>query len=121
MNCGSLVFCLGLCLAFWETVECHLLMEELNLTTSTFINQTLSPSVLIVELSNTSKKMKTSEKKPKKNSVSVQVRRPPPPPDCIPLWGNCKNPNNVCCEPCAFCHCRLFRTVCYCRMGYPRC
>uniref|UniRef100_A0A3Q2PSZ1 Agouti domain-containing protein n=1 Tax=Fundulus heteroclitus TaxID=8078 RepID=A0A3Q2PSZ1_FUNHE len=28
---------------------------------------------------------------------------------------------NVCCDVCAFCQCRLFKTVCFCRMGNPRC
>uniref|UniRef100_A0A4W5P7U3 Agouti-signaling protein n=1 Tax=Hucho hucho TaxID=62062 RepID=A0A4W5P7U3_9TELE len=55
------------------------------------------------------------------NKFSVKNKRPPPPPNCVPLWGSCKTPSNVCCEYCAFCHCRLFKTVCYCRMGNPRC
>lgn len=48
-------------------------------------------------------------------------KRPPPPANCIPVGGSCKSPGNVCCDFCAFCKCRLFRTVCYCRMGNPRC
>ncbi|CDQ64050.1 unnamed protein product [Oncorhynchus mykiss] len=56
-----------------------------------------------------------------RNKFSVKNKRPPPPPNCVPLWGSCKTPDNVCCEHCAFCHCRLFKTVCYCRMGNPQC
>ncbi|XP_076012979.1 agouti signaling protein 1 [Genypterus blacodes] len=54
------------------------------------------------------------------NKFSVK-KRPPPPANCIPLWGDCKFPANVCCDYCAFCQCRLFKTVCYCRMGNPQC
>lgn len=48
-------------------------------------------------------------------------KRPPPPANCLPLGGSCKSPGTECCDFCAFCQCRLFRTVCYCRMGNPRC
>uniref|UniRef100_A0A3Q0T592 Agouti-signaling protein n=1 Tax=Amphilophus citrinellus TaxID=61819 RepID=A0A3Q0T592_AMPCI len=48
-------------------------------------------------------------------------KHPPPPANCISLRESCKSPGNVCCDYCAFCQCRLFRTVCYCRMGNPRC
>ncbi|XP_074532279.1 agouti signaling protein 1 [Halichoeres trimaculatus] len=78
-----------------------------------------SPPVLIVELPKSSKKNRKT-KKQRKNKFGVK-KRPPPPANCIPLWGSCKSPSNVCCDFCAFCQCRLFRTVCYCRMGNPRC
>ncbi|XP_042263068.1 agouti signaling protein 1 [Thunnus maccoyii] len=78
-----------------------------------------SPPVVIVELPKSVKKNKKT-KKQKKTKFSVK-KRPPPPADCIALWGSCKSPGNVCCDFCAFCQCRLFRTVCYCRMGNPRC
>ncbi|XP_029286608.1 agouti-signaling protein-like [Cottoperca gobio] len=55
------------------------------------------------------------------NKTIIVKKRPPPPANCIPLWGSCKSPSNVCCDFCAFCRCQLFRTVCYCRMGNPRC
>ncbi|XP_063071752.1 agouti signaling protein 1 [Engraulis encrasicolus] len=81
-----------------------------------------SPPVLIVELPKSSKKNKTkTEKRPKKNKYSVKKKRPTPPANCVPLWGSCKTPNAVCCDYCAHCHCRIFKTVCYCRMGYPGC
>ncbi|KAM3622418.1 uncharacterized protein V6R79_024848 [Siganus canaliculatus] len=77
------------------------------------------PPVVIVELPKSTKKNRKT-KKQKKNKFAVK-KRPPPPANCIPLGGNCKSPSNVCCDFCAFCQCRLFRTVCYCRMGNPRC
>nr|XP_057911492.1 agouti signaling protein 1 [Doryrhamphus excisus] len=76
------------------------------------------PPVVIVELAKPGKKKKT--KKVKKNKIGNR-RRPPPPAGCVALWGSCKSAGNVCCNFCAFCHCRIFRTVCYCRMGNPRC
>ncbi|PWA13858.1 hypothetical protein CCH79_00019214 [Gambusia affinis] len=76
------------------------------------------PPVVIVELNKPTKK-KEKGKKQKKNKFAR--KRPPPPPDCVPLWGSCKAPGNVCCDFCAFCQCRLFKTVCLCRMGNPRC
>ncbi|NP_001273227.1 agouti signaling protein 1 [Maylandia zebra] len=78
-----------------------------------------SPPVVIVELPKSAKKSK-KPKKQKKNKYGVK-KRPPPPANCISLWGSCKSQGTVCCDYCAFCQCRLFRTVCYCRMGNPRC
>ncbi|KAK7915500.1 hypothetical protein WMY93_011261 [Mugilogobius chulae] len=61
-------------------------------------------------------------KKQKKNKYGVRKRPPPPPPaNCVPAGSSCKSANSVCCDLCAFCQCRLFRTVCFCRMGNPRC
>ncbi|XP_077581582.1 agouti signaling protein 1 isoform X2 [Stigmatopora nigra] len=71
--------------------------------------------VVIVELPKAGRK-----KKGKKNKPGGR-RRPPPPAGCVPQWGSCKSAGNVCCDFCAFCHCRIFRTVCYCRLGNPRC
>ncbi|XP_054880653.1 agouti-signaling protein-like [Poeciliopsis prolifica] len=76
------------------------------------------PPVVIVELNKSTRK-KEKGRKQKKNKFAR--KRPPPPPDCVPLWGSCKAPGNVCCDFCAFCQCRLFKTVCLCRMGNPRC
>ncbi|KAM9814131.1 agouti signaling protein 1 [Neosynchiropus ocellatus] len=78
---------------------------------------THQPAVLIVELPKPEKKKRKKQKKNKSGSN----KRPLPPADCVPLWGSCRSASNVCCDYCAFCHCRLFRTVCYCRMGNPRC
>ncbi|XP_034023437.1 agouti signaling protein 1 [Thalassophryne amazonica] len=81
----------------------------------------MSPPVVIVEVPDSSSEEKKT-KKQKKNKSSFGIKNDPPPPaNCIPLWGSCKSPNNVCCDFCAFCQCRLFRTVCFCRMGNPHC
>ncbi|XP_022623435.1 agouti-signaling protein-like [Seriola dumerili] len=103
----------------------HMIPDERLSTNRVVVSNVLSqslevgsPPVVIVELPKSAKKNKKA-KKQKKNKFGVQ--RPPPPANCIPLWGSCKSPGNVCCDFCAFCQCRLFRTVCYCRMGNPRC
>uniref|UniRef100_A0A8C5B1P5 Agouti-signaling protein n=1 Tax=Gadus morhua TaxID=8049 RepID=A0A8C5B1P5_GADMO len=51
----------------------------------------------------------------------LMKKRPPPPADCVPLWGSCHPTGSTCCDGCSVCRCRLFKTVCYCRMGNPRC
>nr|XP_055069910.1 agouti signaling protein 1 [Misgurnus anguillicaudatus]XP_055069911.1 agouti signaling protein 1 [Misgurnus anguillicaudatus] len=125
MNPSLLLCCLVLCLACCVNVHTHMVMENQHISSQTTIsvyqtNQTDTPPVLIVGLS-TPKKNKKSEKKPKKNKYSTRVKKPPPPANCVQLWESCKGPSAVCCDPCAFCYCRLFKTVCYCRMGYPKC
>ncbi|XP_068450883.1 agouti signaling protein 1 [Clinocottus analis] len=104
----------------------HMIPEERLSTNRAVISNALSqslykgpPPVVIVELPKSGKKNKKT-KKQKKNKFGVK-KRPPPPANCIPLWGSCKSQSNVCCDFCAFCQCRLFRTVCFCRMGNPRC
>ncbi|XP_056607132.1 agouti signaling protein 1 [Triplophysa dalaica] len=126
MNPSLLLCCLVLCLACCVSVHTHMLMEDKQNSNQTTIreylkNQTDTPPVLIVGLSKTPKKNKKSENKANKNKYISHVKKPPPPPNCVPLWGSCRGPSAVCCEPCAFCYCRLFKTVCYCRMGYPKC
>ncbi|XP_072239175.1 agouti signaling protein 1 [Leuresthes tenuis] len=104
----------------------HMIPDEVLSTNKVVVSNALSqsleidsPPVVIVELTKSVKK-KEKAKKQKKSKFSVK-KRPPPPANCIPLWGSCKSPGNVCCDFCAFCQCRLFRTVCFCRMGNPRC
>ncbi|XP_055764392.1 agouti-signaling protein-like [Salvelinus fontinalis] len=122
MNSLFLLSCLSS--TWFLLVYSHMVLEDaLSTNKSSFSsiqNGSLSdaPPIVIVELPKTAKK---KIKKPRKNKFSVKNKRPPPPANCVPLWGSCKTPNNVCCEYCAFCHCRLFKTVCYCRMGNPRC
>ncbi|XP_030585711.1 agouti signaling protein 1 [Archocentrus centrarchus] len=93
-----------------------------RVTVSNALSQNLevdSPPVVIVELPKSAKKSK-KPKKQKKNKYGAK-KHPPPPANCISQWESCKSPGNVCCDYCAFCQCRLFRTVCYCRMGNPHC
>ncbi|XP_030636690.1 agouti signaling protein 1 [Chanos chanos] len=127
MSPAFLLWCLVLCSSSCVVVYSHMPMEDRshgNESSSPSLqtqNSTNEPPVIVIELTKASKKNKKSEKKPRKNKFSTRSKRPPPPANCVPLWGSCKSPNAVCCEYCAFCHCRLFKTVCYCRMGYPRC
>uniref|UniRef100_A0A3Q3WZQ0 Agouti-signaling protein n=1 Tax=Mola mola TaxID=94237 RepID=A0A3Q3WZQ0_MOLML len=104
----------------------HMIPEERLSTNRVVVSGALSQSlelvplpVVIVELPKT-ETTNMKAKRQKKNKFGVK-KRPPPPANCLPLGGNCKSPSNVCCDFCAFCQCRLFRTVCYCRMGNPRC
>ncbi|XP_028302186.1 agouti-signaling protein [Gouania willdenowi] len=78
-----------------------------------------SPPVAIVELPKASVKKKKT-KKHKKNKYGGN-KRPFRPANCVSLWGSCKAPGKTCCDPCAFCKCRLFKTVCFCRLGNPQC
>ncbi|XP_067088903.1 agouti signaling protein 1 [Osmerus mordax] len=122
-----LLVCLVLACSSLELVQGHMVPEQ-SLVPNRSSNGDLgthvpsdAPPILIIELPKTVKKNKKSKKPKKQNKFSTKKKRPPPPPNCVPLWGSCKSPGNVCCEQCAFCHCRLFKTVCYCRMGNPRC
>ncbi|KAM4740275.1 agouti signaling protein 1 [Anableps anableps] len=88
---------------------------------SSVLSQSLQidpPPVVIVELTKSTKKKEKAKKQKKSKFVK---QRPPPPANCVPLGGSCKSAGNVCCDFCAFCQCRLFKTVCFCRMGNPRC
>ncbi|KAG7272057.1 hypothetical protein CRUP_025994 [Coryphaenoides rupestris] len=56
----------------------------------------------------------------KQQDMLSERKKKAPPPDCVPVWGSCKSPTSGCCNACSFCRCRLFKTICYCRMGKPR-
>ncbi|KAM3833921.1 uncharacterized protein ACN63O_024165 [Diretmus argenteus] len=91
-------------------VSAHMIPhDDITLSTNTTVNRSLSPGLYV-------------DSPPIViNKFPEKKKRPPPPPNCVALWGSCKSPDNICCEHCAFCQCRLFKTVCYCRMGNPRC
>ncbi|KAM9361522.1 agouti signaling protein 1 [Symphorus nematophorus] len=125
MNALLLLGCFVLAVTDYFLGSAHMIPDD-RLSTNRVVSGALSqsfevgpPPVVIVELPKASKKTKKT-KKPKKNKFGAK-KRPRPPANCIPLGGSCKSPGNVCCDVCAFCQCRLFRTVCYCRMGNPRC
>ncbi|XP_038551373.1 agouti signaling protein 1 [Micropterus salmoides] len=126
MHAFLLLGCFVLAATEYFLGSAHMIPDERLSTNRVVVSNALtqnleigSPPVVIVELPKSAKKNKKT-KKQKKNKFSVK-KRPPPPADCIPLWGSCKSPGNVCCDFCAFCQCRLFKTVCICRMGNPRC
>ncbi|XP_039591932.1 agouti signaling protein 1 [Polypterus senegalus] len=122
----SSLYCLIVC-------SRHLALEELTARrneSSPFFQGNQRPEtapVIIIEMPEASRKksQKAAEKKLRKvkPSRSSHNRKPRPAPSakCMPLWGTCRNPGMECCHPCAYCHCRLLRTICYCRMGNPNC
>ncbi|XP_023651059.1 agouti signaling protein 1 [Paramormyrops kingsleyae] len=125
MSAKCLLLSLILASVSFLMLYAHMILEEKPVSngssSASLQEQTHSdpPPVLIVELPKTVNKK--PDKKQKKNKFSTKTKRPPPPANCVPLWGSCKTPNSMCCEYCAFCQCRLFKTVCYCRIGNPRC
>ncbi|KAA8593265.1 agouti-signaling protein [Etheostoma spectabile] len=125
MNGFLLLGCFVLSATKYFLTSAHMIPDDRLSTNRVMEYHTLSesfeigpPPVVIVELPKSAKNKTT--KKQKKSKFSVK-KHPPPPANCIPLRGSCKSSSNVCCDFCAFCQCRLFRTVCFCRMGNPRC
>ncbi|XP_075952495.1 agouti signaling protein 1 [Anarhichas minor] len=125
MHAFMLLGCFVLVWTEYFLASAHIPEERLStnrVAVSNPLSQSLykgSPPVVIVELPKSGRKNKKA-KKQKTNKYAVK-KRPPPPANCIPLWGSCKSSGNVCCDFCAFCKCRIFRTVCFCRMGNRRC
>ncbi|KAG8007278.1 Agouti-signaling protein [Nibea albiflora] len=126
MHAFLLLGCFVLAATEYILGSAHMIPDERLSTNRVVVANALSqslavgpPPVVIVELPKSAKKNK-KPKKPKKNKFGVK-KRPPPPENCIPIGASCKSPGSVCCDFCGFCQCRLFRTVCYCRMGNPRC
>ncbi|XP_033937975.1 agouti signaling protein 1 [Pseudochaenichthys georgianus] len=123
MHALLLLSCLVLAATDHFLASAHMIPDESLTTKSVVLFDALSqsldispPPVVIVELRETVKRNKKTKKQKKRKK-----KRPHPPADCVPLGGSCKSSNNVCCDFCAFCQCRLFRTVCFCRMGNPSC
>nr|AMD09921.1 agouti-signaling protein isoform X6 [Neogale vison] len=85
------------------------------------------PSVSIVALNKKSKRISRKEaekKKPSKRNSSMKTvarPRPPPPIPCVATRASCKSPAPACCDPCASCQCRFFRSTCSCRVLRPVC
>ncbi|TKC33409.1 hypothetical protein EI555_020548 [Monodon monoceros] len=63
---------------------------------------------------------KRSSKK-KASMKKVAQPQPPPPGSCVATRDSCKPPAPPCCDPCAFCQCRFFRSACSCRVLNPTC
>lgn len=55
---------------------------------------------------------------PQKNASvkKVAVPRLSPPVPCVATRYSCKPSAPACCDPCASCECRFFRTICSCRV-----
>ncbi|KAM9249580.1 agouti-signaling protein [Dugong dugon] len=120
------------CLCFL-TAHSHLALEEKprddrSLRSNCSMNLLDFSSVSIVALNKKSKrisrkdaeKMKRSSEK--KASVKKTARpRPPPPAGCVATRNSCKPPSPACCDPCASCQCRFFRSACSCRVRNRNC
>ncbi|XP_068118440.1 agouti-signaling protein-like [Hyperolius riggenbachi] len=113
---------------FMALAYSHIVLEEereRDNTGSTVRLSELLPPVSIVDLTRASRRVSRVDaernKLAKMKKVPKKKTHLPPPPNCAPLQSSCKPPAPPCCEPCAFCFCHLFQTVCYYRMGNPHC
>ncbi|XP_044152211.1 agouti-signaling protein-like [Bufo gargarizans] len=83
------------------------------------------PPISIIDLKKASRRVSRAEaeknKWAKKKDVPEKKKTWTPPPNCVPLKSSCKPPAPPCCDPCAFCYCHFFKTVCIYKMGNPNC
>ncbi|XP_060692527.1 agouti signaling protein 1 [Hemiscyllium ocellatum] len=135
----TMYFCWILQYACCLLVYSHLVIEEKDPETPQNKNISgLHPEqkskytgISIVELPNSRKinfrrdGRRMSPNPPKKNNRIAMAHKmkklKPENGHCVPLWGMCLPPSPPCCNPCAFCHCRFFNTVCYCRKLNAKC
>ncbi|EFB21623.1 hypothetical protein PANDA_004511, partial [Ailuropoda melanoleuca] len=119
------------------TAYSHLAPEEKprddkSLRSNSSVNLLGFPSVSIVALNKKSKKISRKEAEKKRSSKprlprrkpsmkNVARPRPPPPTPCVATRDSCKPPAPACCDPCASCQCRFFRSACSCRVLRPVC
>nr|XP_056701325.1 agouti-signaling protein [Euleptes europaea] len=131
MEYQNLLLGLLLCCTLLTTSYSYMIFEEKQNTDTAVGNNRMKlpdlPPISIVDLTKASKKIsrKEAEKRKSMKRKNRQKKhpqlKPSPPPNCVPTWSSCKPPSRPCCDFCAFCHCRLFQTVCYCRVGNPNC
>ncbi|XP_006144081.1 agouti-signaling protein isoform X1 [Tupaia chinensis] len=132
MDVTRLFLAILLVFLYFLTAFSHLAPEEKpredrRLRSNSSMNLLDFPSVSIVALNKKSKAIsrKEAEKKKsskKKASMEKTMRsRPPPPVPCVATRDSCKPPAPACCDPCAFCQCRFFRSSCTCRVFNPGC
>ncbi|KAK7808949.1 hypothetical protein U0070_010096 [Myodes glareolus] len=112
------------------TVYSHLgpeetLRDDRNLRSNSSVNSLDFSSVSIVALNKKSKRISRKEAEKRKRSskmnASLKEARPPPPTPCVATRDSCKPPAPACCDPCASCQCRFFRSACACRVLNPYC
>uniref|UniRef100_A0A8C3VXH3 Agouti-signaling protein n=1 Tax=Catagonus wagneri TaxID=51154 RepID=A0A8C3VXH3_9CETA len=119
------------CLCFF-TAHSHLAPEEKprderSLRSNSSMNLLDFPSVSIVALNKKSKKISRKEAEKRRSSKKkasmkkVTQPRPPRPAPCVANRDSCKPPALACCDPCASCQCRFFRSACSCRVLNPTC
>ncbi|KAM8920330.1 agouti-signaling protein [Lycaon pictus] len=101
--------------------------DDRSLRSNSSVNLLDFPSVSIVALNKKSKKISRKEAEKKRSSKkkasmkNVARPRPPPPTPCVATRHSCKSPAPACCDPCASCQCRFFRSACTCRVLSPSC
>ncbi|XP_045384744.1 agouti-signaling protein isoform X2 [Lemur catta] len=101
--------------------------DDSSLRSNSSMNLLDFSSVSIVALNKKFKKISRKEAEKKKSSKKeasvkkVAQPKPPPPTPCVATRFSCKPPAPACCDPCAYCHCRFFRSACSCRVLNPYC
>ncbi|XP_076967082.1 agouti-signaling protein [Tamandua tetradactyla] len=115
------------CLCFLATYS-HLAPEEKpkddeSLRSNSSMNLLDFPYVSVVALNKKPKNISRKDAEKKKISSKIQTSakkvaqpRSPRPAPCVATRYSCKPPAPACCDPCASCLCRLFRSVCSCRV-----
>ncbi|XP_042197780.1 agouti signaling protein 1 isoform X2 [Callorhinchus milii] len=113
-------------------VYSHLVLEEKKSDDQQSLSTDEHTGISIVELPKArirnirrenDKQNANQNRKTQNNGIAVvhRAKRPKAQGQCVKLWGMCLPPSPPCCHPCAFCHCRFFNTVCYCRKLNPKC
>ncbi|XP_059934473.1 agouti-signaling protein [Mesoplodon densirostris] len=125
---ATLLVCLCFLTAYSHLAPEEKPRDERSLRSNSSMNLLDFPSVSIVAQNKKSQKIsrKEAEKKKrssKKKASMKKVARPRPPPSgpCVATRDSCKPPAPACCDPCAFCQCRFFRSACSCRVLNPTC
>ncbi|XP_074174352.1 agouti-signaling protein isoform X2 [Rhinolophus sinicus] len=119
----SLIVCLCFLAAYSHLAPEEKHKDDRSLRGNSSMNLLDSPSVSIVALNKKSKKISRKEAEKKKRSSKKKVSlkkvarpRPRPSAPCVTTGYSCKPPAPACCDPCASCKCRFFRSVCSCRV-----
>ncbi|KAM5220218.1 agouti-signaling protein isoform 1-T14 [Hipposideros larvatus] len=120
---ASLIVCLCFLAASGHLAPEEKARDDRSLRSNSSMNLLDSPSVSIVALNKKSKMISRKEAEKKKRSSEKKASmkkvarpRPPPPSPCVATRYSCKPPAPACCDPCAFCKCRFFSSVCSCRV-----
>ncbi|XP_073411322.1 agouti-signaling protein isoform X2 [Dendrobates tinctorius] len=124
MNTVQLSFLLACIICF---VQSHIVLEEKQgkVKNESIVRfPEIHPPISIIDLKKYSRRVSRADaeknRMAKKKDPPKKTTRTPP-PHCVPLKSSCKPPAPPCCEPCAFCHCQFFKTVCTYKMGNPHC
>ncbi|XP_043946185.1 agouti-signaling protein [Protopterus annectens] len=95
----------------------HIVFEE---QTTNSLQLPAIKAIEIVELTKSSRKTVRKDVEKKKSQKNGVVKKTKP-ANCAETWDNCKVHSVPCCNPCAYCQCRLLRTICFCKMTNPNC